>query len=115
MSERIPLLGEPVLFRLPSRTSSEVRLRPAVVVAGWSVGCANLVVTLDGTNDRDVLDASRDTRGWQVWVTSVSEGEAVGQFRYPAAPALPAPAHPPAAPADPEPAPAPAKPKKAKG
>lgn len=92
-----PPVGSPVLYRLKNG-----ELRPAVIVRPWSATCANLVVTLDGSNDTGqipngtpakILQRWRDDKGTphdceemplQIWATSVVFGDGPGQWTWPA-------------------------------
>jgi hypothetical protein len=64
-------------------------LRPAVIVKGWSPSCVNAQLFVDGSNDDPMVCPlfgvpPLSVRGNHVlWVTSVTEGLGVGQFRRP--------------------------------
>lgn len=75
--------------------------RPAKVVRAWSPTCANLVVTIDGSNDcgnlpygdpapivRRYRTAEGEVREYedfplQIWATSVVQGDQPGQWKWP--------------------------------
>lgn len=73
-------------------------LRPAIVVRDWGGGTVNLQLFLDGTNDRGEWDPSTaankepshglyknaDCDKGSAWLTSILEGEGVGEWRWPA-------------------------------
>lgn len=84
-------IGDIVLARVggPDETPE---LRPAIVVRVWSEDCCNAQVLLDGINDRiDHLpgEQRRDPTG-VAWCTSITRGDAVGQWRQKNEPAAPA-------------------------
>jgi hypothetical protein len=65
-------------------------LRPAVIVRAWSPSCVNAQMFPDGSNDDADLSVAPFSlpplaaRGNHVvWLTSISEGPGVGQFRHP--------------------------------
>lgn len=97
-----PFVGMPVLVRLPGEDATGVpKLRPATVVRDWQTveGCVNVRVQLDGTNDTrylpglivrsedykpapdEVAKAEEECRRGDVWLTSVTRGTRVGQWR----------------------------------
>lgn len=75
-------------------TDEEPVLAPAQVVAVWSEDCANLVVTFDGTNHRadqwhpslaeGYAASDAEAERCSGWRTSVTQGDGVGQWRWPA-------------------------------
>jgi hypothetical protein len=81
-----PTIGRIVYFRIGG-TDADPELRPGTVVRVWSPDCVNLQVDFDGENDKkfpppigpDTDEASRG-RGWR---KSVSEGDGVGEWRWP--------------------------------
>lgn len=80
-----PTIGRIVHVRIGGE-DDRPELRPALIVRVWSDTCCNLQVFLDGTNDRvERLDGEcKRTESGIVWCTSVSQGEAFGQWRWPA-------------------------------
>lgn len=74
-------------------TDDAPELRPCTVVKVWSEGCFNGQMLLDGSNDeRHIPEAEGtcvafdhgDCKRGLAWVTSVTEGDGVGQWRWPA-------------------------------
>lgn len=86
-----PTIGRVVHFRVGG-TDETPELRPAFVVRVWSSTSCNLQVFVDGSNDHqlrypDTVTALFDLRQIEngvAWKTSVPEGDAVGQWRWPA-------------------------------
>ena len=71
--ERMPYVGEIVLYRVGPGDTAELRnnwaeVLPAIVVQPWSPTCANLKVFTDGPTD--------------VWVTSAVKGDEPSQWSY---------------------------------
>lgn len=67
-------------------------LRPAIVVKIWPAGCFNGQMFLDGLNDTPRIEEAADTQAQFseedcaegcAWVTSVSEGDGIGEWRWP--------------------------------
>ena len=83
-----PTIGRVVHVRIGTDDAGEPILRPATIVRTWSGSCVNVVVQLDGTNDTRALAAcgytppAEGALTW--WVTSISEGEGVMCWRWPA-------------------------------
>lgn len=86
-----PSIGRIVHFRIGG-TDEEPELRPALIVRVWSPTSVNLQVFFDGSNDvprppaeadgiRPDLDEAERGLGWR---TSVTEGDGVGYWRWPA-------------------------------
>lgn len=68
-------------------------LRPAVVVRVWGPECVNAMMFLDGRNDeRHIPEAEGTCAAFDrhacavgvAWVTSVTPGDGVGEWRWPA-------------------------------
>lgn len=84
----IPSLGRVILVNIGNDPDGP-RLRPAVVCRVWSPGCVNAQVLVDGSNDDSFLvahfhQAPASERGTgPVWLTSIIEGDDVGQWRWP--------------------------------
>jgi hypothetical protein len=104
-----PTIGRIVHFRIGG-TDADPELRPATVVRVWSKDCVNLQVDFDGENDKKFpppvgpdTDEVHRGRGWR---KSVSEGDGVGEWRWP--PREEAPSKPAAKDAKPKPDPKPA-------
>lgn len=83
-----PSIGRIVHYRIGG-TPEEPELRPAMVVRVWAgADSVQLQVFIDGVNDRHFTDGMRFTREELergiAWRTSVVEGGAIGQWRWPA-------------------------------
>jgi hypothetical protein len=88
----IPTTGRLVHFRIGG-TDEAPKLRPALVVEDWGIteapntdqGAVNLVVFLDGSNDKakDRAKVGLPEKGLTGWVTSRTRGKGIGQWREP--------------------------------
>ena len=86
-----PTIGRIIHVRIGG-TDEEPVLRPAIIVRWWSGSTVNAQVLLDGTNDLEIartsnfagiIDEDACRRG-VAWLTSISEGEGIGYWRWPA-------------------------------
>lgn len=87
MSQQPASIGRIVHVRVGGEDDSPV-LRPAIIVRVWGDTCVNAIVHLDGRND-DVYgrldgECGRHVEVGTVWCTSISLGEGVGNWRWPA-------------------------------
>lgn len=80
-----PALGSTVYFTLPAEWNHAGEQRPAVVTRVWSATTVNLLVFLDGDNDKRVGTHDWETvPGYVLWETSVqlNENEIDGTWNY---------------------------------
>lgn len=75
----------------PDTEYAQPALRPALVVRAWNPTCINAQLFLDGYNDDRFLGNLGPSAGnyaerhnAPLWLTSITEGEGVGQWRWPA-------------------------------
>ncbi|HYD02618.1 MAG TPA: hypothetical protein VEB22_15430 [Phycisphaerales bacterium] len=82
----LPTIGRIVHVRIGGTDESPI-LRPATIVRPWGGHTANLVVTLDGTNDQPACElagfAGYQPGALQMWLTSSTLGTRVGEWRWP--------------------------------
>lgn len=74
----------------PGYPHSAEQLRPAIVVRTWGdqpESAVNAQLFTDGTNDAGcqyIVDNKIDPTAGQIWLTSITQGDGVGQWRWPA-------------------------------
>lgn len=77
MNTIMPVDGEMVFYTLGSEWNNPGEVRPALVVRVWSEEVVNLLVFLDGANDKFIgPDGWQSVPGHVLWKTSVPYAEA---------------------------------------
>lgn len=88
-----PTIGRIVHVNVTREESGEaLELRPAIITRVWSNTCVNLQVFLDGQNDTVSTPRTNRLQGVShvdkelgiAWCTSVTQGDGVGEWRWPA-------------------------------